>query len=177
MFSFSTVKNPMTKALSLLSALLLCAGLSRAWAQNNPAATAEEELVRRQEKAILLRKTIEAAQLAQKEGDLHSAAKLYEDAWKDVEFLGAAAEKEREITVAGLSEVRIALAKAASTDGDYKEADVQLSRVLKVDPHNLKAIELKKENDRNLASMIGRTPSEETLKLVPEYQTNSVKAA
>ena len=77
--SVQTVKNPMTKVSKILSLVALIAAFdtvsTRAVAQE-----AGEIAVRREEKAIVLRKTLEAAATAAKQGDLTSAAKAYEDA-------------------------------------------------------------------------------------------------
>ena len=63
----------MTKVSKLLRVFLLCACVQGALGQA-PSQIAEEEAIRRQEKAILLRSTLEAAQTAQKQNDLKTAA-------------------------------------------------------------------------------------------------------
>ena len=85
----------MTKASIVLAALLLGAITHDIKAQTGAAQNVEEETVRRLEKTILLRKTIEAAQSAQKQGDVNAAAKLYEDAWGLAEGLGDTVNAER----------------------------------------------------------------------------------
>ena len=166
----------MSKASSLLGALFLCIATHSAFAQSAAAPNAEEEAVRRQEKSIHLRKTLESARNARRIGDLSTSAKLYEEAWNMVESLGSAVDVERSEAMAGFTDVRISLAERAAHDGEYKEVDTHLSRALKVDPNNLRARNLKIANDKLLAEMLGRTPSEATLGLLPEFQTNSVKA-
>ena len=174
--SVQTVKNPMTKVSKILSLVALIAAFdsvsTRAVAQE-----AGEIAVRREEKAIVLRKTLEAAATAAKQGDLTSAAKAYEDAWNLTEELGSSVEKERNITIEGFTSTRLALAYNAAKAGDYKEADLQVKRLLKVDPNHIKAKNFKRENDQRLANLVGRVPSEEALSHVGPDKTNKLTAA
>ena len=145
----------MTKVSNLLRVLLLCACVQGVMAQA-PSQVAEEEAIRRQEKASLLRKTLEGAQAAVSQKDLKSAAKLYEDAWAITEVLGASVQTERRQTAEGLSAVRLQLAIAAQRDGDAREADVQVSRALKVNPGYAVARAFKQDNDKRLDDLQGR---------------------
>ena len=171
-----TVKNPMTKVSKILSLVALIAAFdtvsTRAVAQE-----AGEIAVRREEKAIVLRKTLEAAATAAKQGDQTSAAKAYEDAWNLTEELGSNVEKERGITIEGFTSSRLALAYAAAKAGDYKEADLQIKRLLKVDPNHVKAKNFKRENDQRLMNLVGRVPSEEALSYIGQDKTNKLAAA
>src|SRR5262245_25816592 len=111
----------MTKASSLLALILVCTGVHTAQAQFNTSQTPEEDLVRRQEKAVILRNTLESAQTTVRQGDLPAAAKLYEKAWQLVEELGSYADAERGATIAGFSSVRLELAQRAAKAGDFNE--------------------------------------------------------
>ncbi len=163
----------MTKASSILTALLLCAGIPSTWAQVNTSQTAEEEAVRRQEQAILLRKTIESAQAAQKQGDLASAATLYEKAWEAVEILGSGVgEPERAATVIGFVTVRQTLAERAARGGNYEEANTQINRALRIDPNNLKARNFKRDNEKRVEGQRRMAPSPGALAQLPEVRTN-----
>ena len=170
------VKNPMTKVSKILSLVALIAAFdsvsTRAMAQE-----AGEIAVRREEKAIVLRKTLEAAATAAKQGDLTSAAKAYEDAWNLTEELGSSVEKERNITIEGFTSTRLALAYNAAKAGEYKEADLQVKRILKVDPNHIKAKNFKRENDQRLANLVGRVPSDEALSYIGQDKTNKLAAA
>ena len=119
----------MLKLHRLVSLLLLLAASQPAFSQS-PSQLAEEESVRRQEKQILLGKTIEAAKAASAAKDFAGSAKLYEDAWTLSEQLGAAAESERIHVRTGLGAARLELAKAAAKRGDYREAQTQIARAL-----------------------------------------------
>jgi len=144
-------------------------------AQQSIAQTAEEESIRRQEATILLRKTLTDAQAAQKRNDLASSAKLYEEAYTLVMRIGVGIEQERKQTIGGLSSVRFTLADKAKKSGNLKEADAQVSRVLRIDPLNSKAIALKKEVDRGLEAQKGRVPSEDTMARLPEFKDQNIK--
>ncbi|MFM7816294.1 MAG: hypothetical protein ACKPGI_04910, partial [Verrucomicrobiota bacterium] len=166
----------MLKLHRLVSLLLLLAAAQPAFSQS-PNQLAEEESVRRQEKQILLGKTIEAAKAATAARDFAGSAKLYEDAWTLTDQLGAAAEPERAQVRSGLAGARLELAKAAAKRGDYREAQTQVARALKVDPTNAAAKSFKAENDKEMAQLVGKMPSEEALSQVPAAKAQELKAA
>lgn len=166
----------MLKLHRLVSLLLLLAASQPAFSQS-PSQLAEEESVRRQEKQILLGKTIEAAKAASAAKDFAGSAKLYEDAWTLSDQLGAAAEAERAQVRTGLGGARLELAKAAAKRGDYREAQTQIARALKVDPTNAAAKSFKAENDKEMANLVGKMPSEEALSHVPAAKAQELKAA
>lgn len=161
-----------TTTLSL--AILLFATATVA-AQQSVSQTAEDESIRRQEAIILLRKTLADAQSAQKRNDLVASSKLYEDSWTLVQRIGVGIETERKQTVSGFSTVRIMLADKAKKSGDLADAEVQVSRALRVDPLNAKAIALKKEVDKLREAQRGRTASPETMARLPEIKEQSIK--
>ena len=72
-FSAQPVKKPMTKVSKILSLVALIAAFDAA-SMRIAAQDAGEIAVRREEKAIVLRKTLETAAIAAKQGDLVSAA-------------------------------------------------------------------------------------------------------
>jgi hypothetical protein len=156
----------MTKASHLLSLALLVAATNVVLGQA-PNQVAEEEAVRRQEKAILLRKTLESAQSASAAKDQVGAAKLYEEAYALGEQLGSAGADEREVAAKGLAASRLNLAIQAQRAGDIREADAQVSRAVKIDPANLNAKAFKADNDKRLADLTGKLPSEQALSLLP----------
>jgi len=169
-------KKPMTKVSSFLSLVAVVTAL-HAVSFNAFGQDTAEIAVRREEKAIVLRKLLDSAAEASKQGDLVTAAKAYEDAWTLTEELGGNVEKERATTVEGFTATRLALAYKFAKDGDFKEADLQVKRVLKVDPNNVKAKNFKRENDARLADLVGRVPSEEALSFVGQDRTNKLAAA
>ncbi len=165
-------------ALTKFSFALLLALLPVAVAQQTPAQTAEEESVRREENAILLRKVLKDAREDQKKGDLGSAAKLYEEAWALVQKIGdAGIEKERKETVAGFCAVYYELAKKSVTRAQYGEAKNQVNRILKIDPKNANAQKLLAEVEKTLSEQEGRRPSKETLAMLPEVERAKVTTA
>ncbi len=160
---------------SLFAAMVLMSGAA-AHAQMAPTETAVNEAVRRQADTIVLRQRLGEARAAAAAHDLSLAAKLYEDAYSLVRRIGTGVETEAAETVGGLTAVRLDLARAAQKRGDYKEADVQLSRALRVAPGDRSIEEMKRENDKLLAAQAGRIPSEDAKEQVPAILQEKVDA-
>jgi tetratricopeptide (TPR) repeat protein len=165
----------MTNASRLLSVLLVCASAQGVMSQT-PGQSTDEENIRREEKKIILRDSLNSANLQLKQGDLGAAAKTYEQAWTLVEYLGTSVEAERAETIKGFTSVYMYLAQASLKAGDYKEADVRLKRVLSVDPTHVLAKRLKNENDVRLEELKGRAPSEKALEMVGEKRKEMIAA-
>jgi general secretion pathway protein D len=122
----------------------------------------------RQANRIALRQRLADARSAEDRHDLQSAAKLYDDAWGLVTSIGLNnAEAEAQTARAGLATVRLELARAAQRRGDAREADTQLRDVLRVDPSNAQAIELKHLNDKMMVEQQGHVPDLETQARIP----------
>ncbi len=68
------------------------------------------------------------------------------------------------------------LARQAQKAGDLLEANTQVSRVLRVDPHNPAAIKFKAENDQMMAAMKGRVPDTATLEQIPAIINDKTQA-
>ena len=166
----------MTNVSRILGTLLVCAGLQTALAQS-PQQLAEDEAVRRAEKSILLRKTLESAESLQKQRDLEAAAKVYDEAWALSDGVGPSAEAERAAAAQGVADVRFRLANSAAKAGDFKTADTHISRALRADPNNTLFRTFKRENDARLADLVGKVPSDEALQFIPEFRTNHIKVA
>jgi type II secretory pathway component GspD/PulD (secretin) len=167
----------MMKAATLpLALILLLTAALASQAQTPPQETAVNEAVYRQANHITLRQKLADARAAQDRRALPTAAKLYDDAWDLVQKIGSGVEPEREQTAAGLAAVRLELARAAQGHGDYKEARTQVDDVLRVDPTNAAAIELKSGNEKLLAEQRGRIPSEEVVSQVPAILEERIKA-
>ncbi len=133
-------------------------------AQTSPSPTdaAVNEAVLRQANTIILRQKLQDAKNAQMRGDLPGAAKLYEDAYTLVEQIGSGITNETALTISGLASTRLAIAHADQSEGELREAETQVNRVLKVDPQNRDALAFKKELDKQLAAMRGKMPDEAT---------------
>ena len=161
----------MTKAvlLPLGFLLLLAAPLP---AQNNSATDmAVNRAVIDQANTILLRQKLEDAKGAAARGDLQGAAKLYEDAKALVDQIGSGIDAEAARTISGLVATRLELARQARHDGNLLEADTQVTRALKVDPHNAAALAFKKENDQMMAAMKGHVPDTATMERFRRWPT------
>ncbi|MGD0615212.1 MAG: hypothetical protein ABSA69_07205, partial [Verrucomicrobiota bacterium] len=127
----------MSKAVTTpLCILLFAAATSLSSAQSsNPTDAAVQEAVRRQADRITLRQELEQARAAEQRGDLPSAAKHYDGAWSLVESIGLApSDAEAQVTVAGLTRGRMALARASQGRGDLRDAEAQVQDVLRVNP-------------------------------------------
>jgi general secretion pathway protein D len=171
----------MTKAavaIKTLVILLIAATLVPApVAMGVEADAAINEAVRRDANKILLRQKLAEANEAVARRDLASAAKLYDAAVELVGQIGANnCEVEAEQAVRGFAGVRLQLAEAARRRGDYREADVQLRRVLKVDPTNPVAIAAKAANDKTLHEQRGQIPTEAAVKDAAKAQAERVDA-
>jgi tetratricopeptide (TPR) repeat protein len=168
----------MTKAVSFpLGFILLIAAAATAPAQS-PSATslAINRAIINQANTIVLRQKLVDAKNAAARGDLTGAAKLYEDAYTLVQQIGSGIDAEKAQTVAGFAATRLELARRAQGQGDLREADTQVSRVLKVDPQNAAALAFKQRNDKLLASTRGQRPSEQALQQAA-YIANDKTAA
>ncbi|MCX8109135.1 MAG: tetratricopeptide repeat protein, partial [Verrucomicrobiae bacterium] len=161
-----------------LSLTLLWPAAQCVLAQGDPAEAAAKEAVRRQEFTILLRRTLKDAQSEQKKGDLGTAAKLYEEAWSLVQQIGdAGIEKEKRETIAGFTEVYLALAKKSFARAQYEEAKTQLNRVLRVDPKNEEGLKMMATVDKRLKELEGRLPSRDAKAMLPEAQRTKIESA
>ena len=130
-----------------------------------------------QANTIVLRKKLEDAKDTAGSGDFVGAAKLYEDAYAVSQQIGSGVDVETAQTIAGLAATRLALARMAQSQGDLREADAQVSRVLKVDPNNADAIAFKKQNDQMVVDMRGKMPDAPTLERRDAAQKEKIQAA
>lgn len=164
----------MTKSVSLL--LLIVALPAQIAAQQPPAEAATDEAVRRQEATLVLQHVLKEASAAEQAGELNRAARLYEDANVLVQKVATGIPKETSETVSGLVRVRMQLALKAQSKGNFEESNLDLSRVLAVDPRNGEALALKKENDKALFALRGKMPSKDVVAQVPEIAKQKIDA-
>ncbi len=168
----------MTKAPSLpicLLALLLAVPAAQAQTNRNGtvAGTAADEAVRRQMMIIDLRRKLDDARAALARKELDAAAKLYDEAAVLLQRIGDGEQVGAETaqTIAGVTSVRMELARNAQRMGDLRDADVQVQRVLAVNPGSVDAQEFKKANDKLMAQE--SLPSKEVVNQMPEV--NKIK--
>ena len=167
----------MTKAVSLsLGFIFLLASAAPMPAQTSATDDAVNQAVMRQAYTIELRQKLLDAKTVFTRGDLPGAAKLYEDAYSLVQQIGSGIDAETAQTISGLADTRLTLARQAQAHGDLREADTQVSRVLKVDPQNAAALAFKKQNDQMLVAMKGKMPDATTLERVPIVANERVEA-
>src|SRR6266849_1459715 len=168
----------MTKAstLTLILALLVTSS-GAAFGQAVAEQEAVDHAVRLQADQIALRHKLEAARAARERHDFATAATLYGDAWKLVQEIGPNVEQEAAETQAGVAATRLPLAEAAQNRGDLREANRQVSEILRIDPTNADAISFKAGNDKRLHDLAGKTPSEDAVAQIPTIVSNRVAAS
>ncbi len=167
----------MTKAVLLPLGILflLAAPLP---AQNKSAGDmAVNRAIMDQANTIVLRQKLQDAKAAAGRGDLHGAAKLYEDAKVLVDQIGSGIDVEAALTISGLSATWLEIARQDQRAGDLRLADTDVARVLKVDPHNAAAIAFKKANDATIAALKGRMPDQATQEQYPLVVADNTAAA
>ena len=157
--------------------LVLATAVSPAQTSTSYQSTAVANAVMRQADTIDLRHKLDQANAALQQKDLVAAAKLYEEAWTLVQQIGSGIPEETAQTKAGLVYVHMELAREAEREGNLHDADVQVSRVLIVDPQNPEAIAFKKQNDALIAETRGKAADLETQAQVPAIQNQQTDAA
>jgi len=167
----------MRKAVSFSLGLFFLLAMSPASrAQTTATDDAVEHAILNQHNTIVLRQKLVEAHGAVVNGDLVGAAKLYEDAKALVDQIGSGIEAETAQTISGLVAVRMELARNAQRNGDYQEADTEITRVLKVDPTNPDAQAFKRDNDAIIASLKGKIPDAATQAKVPAVIADKTQA-
>src|SRR6266404_4617865 len=168
----------MIKAATLpLGLFILLATFDVSRAQVSPGQTAVDEVIRRDAARITLRERLVAAQTAVDRHDLATAATLYDDAWRLVQAIDAGVDDEREQTRAGLAMVRLELATAAQRRNDLAAAKTHIDDLLRVDPNNAAALDLRDLNNKMLHEQAGKRPSEAVAVRIPELVEARVKTS
>ncbi|HEV2329003.1 MAG TPA: hypothetical protein VGY56_09480 [Verrucomicrobiae bacterium] len=170
----------MTKAVLFPIPFLILMAATALPAQTTPSyyTNAVNEAVWREANTIVLRQTLTAANAAAQQKDLATAKRKYEDAYQLVQQIGPVSiPREAAETKAGLVAVHMELAREAQRQGDYYQADFDVSRVLAVDPTNPDALAFKKQNDLLIAQTRGLQPDRETLQQAPAIQSQKTDAA
>jgi tetratricopeptide (TPR) repeat protein len=158
-----------------LAALLILPALAPA--QDSAVKMAVDQSVLNQANSVVLREKLADAQATAQRGDILGAAKLYQDCVSLAQQIGPGIEAETAEAIAGLANTSLMLARDAQSRGDYREADVRVNIVLKVDPKNPEAIAFKQKNDQILASMKGQLPSPAVMDQMPQIAAQKVDAA
>ena len=171
----------MTKASHLYCLIFLLVAAPALRAQSPPPdaqATATEEAVRRDANKIILRNNLQAAQLAQQQGDVVKATRLYEDCYSRIGEIGEiAVPNEKQQVVAGLVSVLFIQAHRYEAARNYGRADELYARILVVDPGNPAALAAQRENKKNLDLTAGHMPHQELVNQIPAWHTNEINVA
>src|SRR5437867_1378012 len=145
-------------AMACLGLLLTTTSISFAQATGDQ--TAIDEGLRRQAARISLREKLTAADSAWARGELKNAAKLYSEAWDIASQIGTDMPETQQARE-GVATTHLELARAAMRRKDYRAADLELKLVLRVDPTNPIALDLKAENDKLLLEYRYKMPAPE----------------
>ena len=134
----------MTKSAVSFGLAILLAATNATLAQSTATDAAIDQAVYRTANLLLLRQKLQDARAAAVRNDLPTAATLYDNAVELANKIGPSnAQAESAAAVQGLSAVRLRLADTARKRGDWREVETQLNRVLKEDPRNPVALQMK----------------------------------
>lgn len=123
----------MTKRAVSLGLAMLMAASTAILAQSAATQAAVDESVYRTANLMMLRQKLTEAKAALARQELPVAATLYDNAVELAQKVGPSnAQLESAEAVSGLAQVRVTLAQQAAEKGDWREAETQLERVLKV---------------------------------------------
>ncbi len=164
------------RLLSLCLSALLAAPVAFAQAQNDPAVAAEVA-VRRQEQLIKARENLAQARTAEARKEILYASQQYNKALELVQGIGAMGDLERNEAVAGLSRTTLMLADDAMGRGNFTEAKLHIDRVLKVDPNNQLAQQMREQNDRLMEDNKGKVPHPWAEDTLAKAETNHIEVA
>ena len=158
-----------------LAALLILPAIASS--QDSAIGMAVQQSVENQANSIVLRQRLADAQATAQRGDILGAAKLYQECVSLAQQIGPGIESETAQALAGLANTSLIIARDAQSRGDYREADLRVTSVLKADPKNPEAIAFKQKNDAILATMKGKMPSTAVMDQLPQIAAQKVDAA
>ncbi len=161
---------------SLCLSALLTISLVPARAQDAPAVAADVA-VRMQEKVIQARNRLAEAKVSETRKETLAASQQYNKALELVQGIGTSADAERNEAIAGLSRTTLQLADQSMKRGEFDQAKLQIDRVLKVDPGNKLARDMRAENERLTLENRGLVPHKEALDTIATTETNRIEAA
>ena len=162
---------------SLCLSALLTFSLASAQAQNDAPTVAADVAVRMQERVINARNRLAEAKLSEARKEILSASQQYNKALELVQGIGPSADPERNEAIAGLSRTTLQLGDQAMKRGNFAEAKLHIDRVLKVDPTNKVAREMRAENEKLAEENKGLVPHPEALATIEVTETNRIEAA
>src|SRR3954454_5610540 len=125
------------------------------------------EAVRRQAAKIALRQRIDEAQAAENRHDTPTASKLYSTCWDLILTIGTDVDQEIQVVRAGAARTRLELAYAAQRAGNLRDADQQVTELLRIDPRNETAITFRASNNRMITEAIPLNPNPDVEARVP----------
>jgi type II secretory pathway component GspD/PulD (secretin)/tetratricopeptide (TPR) repeat protein len=160
---------------SLLLSAVLATSPSFGQALVAPAEIATDVAVRMQARVIEARNRLADARTAEARRETLAASQHYNRALDLVQGIGVSADAVRQEAIEGLSRTTLQLADQAIKRGDYAQAKLQIDRVIKVDPGNKLALEMRARNDRLTAETYDKTPHDIAKETLAATETNRVE--
>jgi type II secretory pathway component GspD/PulD (secretin) len=130
-----------------------------------------------QTRVIEAQNRVADARVAEARRETLAASQQYNKALELVQGIGPTADPVRQQATEGLSRTTLQLADQAMKRGDFAEAKLQIDRVLKVDPQNKTALEMRVQNDRLTVETYDKSPHAVALDTLSATETNRVEIA
>lgn len=131
----------------------------------------QDESTRRQETLGRLKRTLARAEGSRKQKNHWAATALYEATLTlSRELGGVNAEGETKRAMVGLATSRLSLAKSANKQRRFADAERHVTRLLAIDPENVKARKYLEYNRAVAKAHEGKVPSPEVLALVQKRE-------
>ena len=164
-------------ALSSLCLSVLLASVAIAQPAPEPAVTAAEQAVRLQVRVIECRNRLAEGRAAEARRETQAASQHYNKALELLQGVGVTADPERQQAIEGLSRTTLALADQSMRRAEYAEAKPLIDRVIKVDPQNKLALDMRALNDRMIAETYSLTPHKAATDKLDSFETNRVESS
>ena len=163
--------------LSLCLSVLLAASAATAQPAPDPTITAAEQAVKLQVRVIECRNRLADGRAAEARRETLAASQHYNKALELLQGVGTTADPERQQAVEGLSRTTLILADQSMKRSEYTEAKPLIDRVIKVDPNNKTALEMRALNDRMIAETYSLTPHKVATDKLDSFETNRVESS
>ena len=162
---------------SLCLSVLLAASVATAQPAPDPTITAAEQAVKLQVRVIECRNRLADGRAAEARRETLAASQHYNKALELLQGVGTTADPERQQAVEGLSRTTLTLADQSMKRAEYTEAKPLIDRVIKVDPNNKTALDMRVLNDRMIAETYSLTPHKLATDKLDSFDTNRVESS
>ena len=162
---------------SLCLSALLVASVANAQPVPEPTVTAAEQAVKLQVRVIECRNRLADGRAAEARRETLAASQHYNKALELLQGVGTTADPERQQAVEGLSRTTLTLADQSMKRAEYTDAKPLIDRVIKVDPNNKMALDMRALNDRMIAETYSLTPHKLATDKLDSFETNRVESS